>query len=192
MYGVPYVGWSPRPAKNGQPTTCTSCIPARKVGGLARRIPQIWAGPKTKEQILEKWDPVSKRLVKVKCECVTVSEEPPIPTPTIEGYQFIVTSFSDLGNVGGSITFDYNSGNLPTRLIFTYNDNTGLVIPEPPRGNIYVYTRTGTLLTVYPNVSTTSLTVSFNNFFWALNANTVESEPNWTIGDIVVLRYTAI
>ena len=78
MFGVPYVGWSPRPAKNGQPNTCTSCIPARKFGGLTKRIPLIWAGPKTKEQILEKWDPISKRLVKVKCECVVVT---PVVTP---------------------------------------------------------------------------------------------------------------
>lgn len=68
--GLPYVGWAPRPVKNGQPPTCSTCIPARKVGGFARKIPLIWAGPKTKEQILQKWDPISKRLVNVKCDCV--------------------------------------------------------------------------------------------------------------------------
>jgi len=96
MFGVPYVGWSPRPAKNGQPNTCTTCIPARKFGGLARKIPLIWAGPKTKEQILEKWDPISKRLVKVKCECVVV----PVKT-----YEYIY-NYTDTEPVGpGQIYF---------------------------------------------------------------------------------------
>ncbi len=98
--GLPYVGWSPRPVKNGQPpTSCGTCVPARKVGGFARKIPLIWAGPKTKEQILEKWDPVSKRLVKVKCECVAVPEEPPAPpTPTVlTAYLASGATFSNTG-----------------------------------------------------------------------------------------------
>ena len=69
LFGNPYVGWSPRPLKNGQPPPCYSqCnlnIGARKVGAALRRYPQIFMGPKSKDQILQKWDPVSKRLVNI-------------------------------------------------------------------------------------------------------------------------------
>lgn len=67
--GLPYVEWSPRPIKNGQPPTCIGqCnlnIGARKVGNALKRLPQIYLGPKVKEQILQKWDPVSKTLVNI-------------------------------------------------------------------------------------------------------------------------------
>ena len=69
LFGNPYVGWSPRPLKNGQPPPCYSqCnlnIGARKVGAALRRYPQIFMGPKSKDQILQKWDPLSKRLVNI-------------------------------------------------------------------------------------------------------------------------------
>ena len=179
MFGVPYVGWSPRPAKNGQPNTCTSCIPARKFGGLTKRIPLIWAGPKTKEQILEKWDPISKRLVKVKCECVVVPEE----TPTIEGYQFIARVFSAGDLIGGSITF--NTTELNPYVLATQIDNAGIAVPEPPLGNIYLYTRTGTLLQAFSNSST----VTYLNA-WGMYSD--QTSPPWTTGDTVVLRYSPI
>ena len=31
------------------------------------KVPLVWAGPKDKEQITERWDPISKRLVRVNC-----------------------------------------------------------------------------------------------------------------------------
>ena len=69
LFGNPYVGWSPRPLKNGQPPPCYSqCnlnIGARKVGAALRRYPQIFMSPKSKDQILQKWDPLSKRLVNI-------------------------------------------------------------------------------------------------------------------------------
>jgi hypothetical protein len=36
----------------------------RKVGGGAHKIPLYWAGKKTKEEILDKWDPVSRTVVR--------------------------------------------------------------------------------------------------------------------------------
>lgn len=67
--GLPYVGWVTRPDKNGQPPPCfgqcTLNIGARKVGAAMKRLPQLQYGDKAKEQILQKWDPVSKRLVTI-------------------------------------------------------------------------------------------------------------------------------
>lgn len=72
VYGSRYVtGW-PTPAKL-YPNECAGkCVPAgRKVGGYARRLPSIWGYPKEKDQIIQKWDPISKRLVNVQCPCIT-------------------------------------------------------------------------------------------------------------------------
>jgi len=69
LFGNPYIGWSPRPAKNGQPPPCYGqCnlnIGVRKVGAAMRRLPQIYMGPKAKEQILQKWDPLSRSIVNI-------------------------------------------------------------------------------------------------------------------------------
>lgn len=66
--GLPYVLPGSRPSKNGQPAKCiTQCAPnvgVRKVGGGAHKIPLYWAGKKTKEEILDKWDPVSRTVVR--------------------------------------------------------------------------------------------------------------------------------
>jgi hypothetical protein len=43
----------------------------RKVGAAMKRLPQIYLGPKVKQQILQKWDPVTKTLV-------TIHDNPPI------------------------------------------------------------------------------------------------------------------
>jgi hypothetical protein len=79
LFGNPYVRWSPRPLKNGQPPPCYSqCnlnIGARKVGAALRRYPQIFMGPKSKDQILQKWDPVSKRLVNIHQRAIVI---PPV------------------------------------------------------------------------------------------------------------------
>ena len=127
MFGVPYVGWSPRPAKNGQPNTCTTCIPARKFGGLARRIPLIWAGPKTKEQILEKWDPISKRLVKVKCECVVVPVAVPAPpvTPTYSSFFYINESSPSFDEFTTSVLVELTGINAG-KLLSVYLTQTGI------------------------------------------------------------------
>ena len=67
--GLPYNINNPRPVKNGQPPPCTGqCnlnIGARKVGAAMKRLPQLYYGDKVKEQILQKWDPVSKRMVNI-------------------------------------------------------------------------------------------------------------------------------
>jgi hypothetical protein len=67
--GLPYVLTGSRPAKNGQPSICLSqCAPnvgIRKVGGGAHKIPLIWAGHKTKEQTLEKWDPTTRTILRI-------------------------------------------------------------------------------------------------------------------------------
>lgn len=69
LLGNPYVGWSPRPAKNGQPSICYGqCslnLGGRKVGAAMKRLPQLEYGMKSKEQILQKWDPVSRSLVNI-------------------------------------------------------------------------------------------------------------------------------
>lgn len=66
--GLPYVLPGSRPSKNGQPAKCiTQCAPnvgVRKVGGNVHKIPLYWAGKKTKEEILDKWDPVSRTVVR--------------------------------------------------------------------------------------------------------------------------------
>ena len=68
--GLPYNNWNPRPVKNGQPPPCNlpACIgtvAGRKVGAAMKRLPQLYYGPKAKEQILQKWDSLSKRLVNI-------------------------------------------------------------------------------------------------------------------------------
>jgi hypothetical protein len=67
--GLPYTNNNPRPVKNGQPPPCIGqCnlnIGARKVGAAMKRLPQLYYGDKVKEQILQKWDPVSKRMVNI-------------------------------------------------------------------------------------------------------------------------------
>jgi hypothetical protein len=69
LFGNPYVGWSPRPTKNGQPPPCYGqCnlnVGARKVGAAMKRLPQIQLGPKAKEQILQKWDPTTNSMLKI-------------------------------------------------------------------------------------------------------------------------------
>lgn len=67
--GLPYNNNNPRPVKNGQPPPCTrQCnlgIGGRKVGAAMKRLPQLYYGDKVKDQILQKWDPVSKRMVNI-------------------------------------------------------------------------------------------------------------------------------
>ena len=69
LLGLPYVGWSPRPLKNGQPPPCYGqCnvgIGMRKVGNALKRLPTIQLGPKVKQQIIQRWDPVSRSMVKI-------------------------------------------------------------------------------------------------------------------------------
>ena len=69
LLGLPYVGWSPRPLKNGQPPACTGqCnlnIGARKVGNALKRLPNIQLGDKVKEEILQKWDPATRSMVTI-------------------------------------------------------------------------------------------------------------------------------
>jgi len=106
LFGNPYVGWSPRPAKNGQPPTCYGqCnlnIGARKVGAALRRYPQIFMGPKAKEQILQKWDPVSKRLVNIHQHGYT----PPPPARTHITIADITLSYPS--DPGDGVYFVYN------------------------------------------------------------------------------------
>jgi hypothetical protein len=82
LFGNPYIGWSPRPDKNGQPQACYGqCnlnIGARKVGAALRRYPQIFMNAKSKDQILQKWDPVSKRLVNIHQHEVVVPPVAPV------------------------------------------------------------------------------------------------------------------
>lgn len=68
--GLPYNNWNPRPVKNGQPPPCNlpACIgtvAGRKVGAAMKRLPQLYYGPKAKEQILQKWDPTTQSMVNI-------------------------------------------------------------------------------------------------------------------------------
>ena len=74
LFGNPYVLWNSRPAKNGQPPPCNApqCVNSfagRKVGAAMKRLPQLEYGTKAKEQILKKWDPVSRTVVNFRCAC---------------------------------------------------------------------------------------------------------------------------
>ena len=100
--GNPYVLWNSRPAKNGQPPPCYGqCninIGTRKVGAAMKRLPQIHMGPKAKEQILQRWDPVSRTIVNVRCPCTNQdvfsdSAPPPLPPPLLEETDAEVISF---------------------------------------------------------------------------------------------------
>ena len=200
LFGNPYVGWSPRPTKNGQPPfcgsgSCSTGIGYRKVGGFARRIPQIWSNPKVKEQIVQKWDPVSKRLVNVKCPCAdgSVGYVPPTPPPSGPAFQFIVVDFSQRGNVAGSITFSGSIGGTP--LWFTQTDKNGVAVNQPPLANVYVYSQGGNLLASFPTASVTSLPTYSSGYqydLWLIYANESQPTPSWNIGDTVIVRYTPI
>ena len=68
--GLPYNNNNPRPVKNGQPPPCNlpqcnATFAGRKVGAAMKRLPQLYYGDKVKEQILQKWDPVSKSMVNI-------------------------------------------------------------------------------------------------------------------------------
>ena len=69
LLGRRYVGWSPRPTKNGQPPPCYGqCnvnVGTRKVGIALKVLPRLQYGPKAKDQILQKWDPVSKTMLTI-------------------------------------------------------------------------------------------------------------------------------
>ena len=69
LFGIPYVGWSPRPLKNGQPPACKGqCnqgIAARKVGAAMKRLPNIQLGHKVKDEILHKWNPATQSMVTI-------------------------------------------------------------------------------------------------------------------------------
>jgi hypothetical protein len=69
LLGLPYVGWSARPIKNGQPPPCygqcNQGISARKVGAAMKRLPNIQLGPKVKEEILQRWDPATRSMVTI-------------------------------------------------------------------------------------------------------------------------------
>jgi hypothetical protein len=95
--GNPYVFWSPRPAKNGQPPPCYGqCninIGTRKVGAAMKRLPQIFMGPKSKEQILQKWDPVSRTIVNVRPPRPDAAPAPPGAPDTPCSSQFPGTTF---------------------------------------------------------------------------------------------------
>jgi hypothetical protein len=58
-----------------------------------KRLPQIFMGPKAKEQILQRWDPVSRTIVNVRCPCTNpVQAEAPPPHPPPEP-DVVVTRF---------------------------------------------------------------------------------------------------
>jgi hypothetical protein len=97
LFGNPYVLWNSRPAKNGQPPPCNApqCISSfagRKVGAAMRRLPQLQYTMKAKEQILQKWDPVSRTLV-------NIHQRPPPPPP------LTITSFIGTDNDDGTYDF---------------------------------------------------------------------------------------
>lgn len=90
LFGNPYVGWSPRPPKNGQLPACggPGCAMGigRKVGAAMKRLPQLYSNRKAKEQIIEKWDPVSRRLVTIH------PRANPAVTYTVDSYAVSVIS----------------------------------------------------------------------------------------------------
>lgn len=72
--------WSPRPPKS-YPKSCACHGLPVKHGGYARKIPIVWSSPKQKDQIIQKWDPVAKRLFNVKCvTCKEPEYYPNVPS----------------------------------------------------------------------------------------------------------------
>ena len=101
--GLPYVLPGSRPSKNGQPAKCiTQCAPnvgVRKVGGNVHKIPLYWAGKKTKEEILDKWDPVSRTVVRYYIHRKTV-------VATYDGGGATITTDCALDGNGTDVVYD--------------------------------------------------------------------------------------
>ena len=116
ILGRPYVLWNSRPAKNGQPPTCYGqCninIGTRKVGAAMRRLPELQYGMKAKEEILQKWDPISRSLVNIHYRAppptfnsATLTVTPPLYNFGLNYYesQFFVSFKTSLENVQVSL-----------------------------------------------------------------------------------------
>lgn len=150
LFGNPYVGWSPRPLKNGQPAPCYGqCnlnIGARKVGAALRRYPQIFMSPKSKDQILQKWDPVSKSLLNI-----YVHPPPPPPaavsnvtiTPIPPLYELAIINFDSTKPSDGQIDLYTNSSNMIEGAQFQtsipYTSETSIPITQGTGGQFGVY-----------------------------------------------------
>jgi hypothetical protein len=90
----------------------------------------------------------------------------------------------------GSITFGPPPPAPVQFVIVTSIDNNGVSIDQPPLGNIYLYTTTGTLLKVISTVARQLFgQVGSSIDLWSIISDD-ETEPPWTIGDTVVLRYS--
>ena len=71
----------------------------RKVGGGAHKIPLYWAGKKTKEEILDKWDPVSRTVVRYYIHRKTV-------VATYDGGGATITTDCALDGNGTDVVYD--------------------------------------------------------------------------------------
>ena len=92
-----------------------------------RRVPLIYSGKKTKEQTLMQYDPIGKRLVNVKCPCVTLPILPPnillssdFDTDTLD----FRISWSAPSSDGGSAITGYTITASPGNLLVTTNAST--------------------------------------------------------------------
>ena len=93
----------------------------------AHRVPLIYSGKKTKEQTLMQYDPIGKRLVNVKCPCVTLPILPPnillssnFDTDTLD----FRISWSAPSSDGGSAITGYTITASPGNLLVTTNAST--------------------------------------------------------------------
>lgn len=199
LFGRPYVLWNSRPAKNGQPPPCYGqCninIGTRKVGAAMKRLPNIFMGPKSKDQILQKWDPVSRTIVNVR---------PPRSDPAVElpppgdpdrpcGSRFPDTTFFVLYTNDytfireDTVIFDPME---PDELIpFTLFPNDSDAVIEYPESGIQGITNVPT-----DSVTTRQLLINFlNNYFQTLPGIpriTASLETHLTLGtpNVLTLR----
>ena len=179
LLGRPYVLWNSRPAKNGQPPPCYGqCninVGTRKVGAAMRRLPQLQYGMKAKEEILQKWDPISRSLVNIHYRAppptlnsATLSVKPPLYNSALNSYQsqFSVSFKTTLENVEVSLKI-YKVGS-PDVLIYdqSINSNSQGGITLAAEGilgqSYYAVIRYADLVSTSPRIALDNLTFLFD------------------------------
>jgi hypothetical protein len=152
--GLPYNDNNPRPVKNGQPPPCNlpqcnATFAGRKVGAAMKRLPQLYYGDKVKDQILQKWDPVSKRLVQFARSSL---KSPPLGPLDIGGLGL----WLDAADSGSVILSGSNVSQWSDK---SGNGNHAI---QPTTANRPVYSLADRLLTF--NGTTTNLPLTSPNF----------------------------
>lgn len=187
--------WAPRPPKS-YPKNCDCPGIPRKHGGYAHKIPIVWSSPKQKDQIIQRWDPVAKRLYNISCiKCKEPEYYPKVPS----GWSHKTYTYT----YGSTIRFLYPGTDLLDTLNRDVNPDTDgvsfitiakqedIVFPRIDYSMIEIFnTRTKTVL--YNIQYDTLASDSFNDFFlFAVGSEDIIEEIHihgFRIGDI--LKFT--